>query len=57
MVANEAGRAMLQNEVDYPQPGIFMPERFLTQDGDINPSIQNPMEIVFGFGRRWVIKI
>ncbi|TCD67111.1 hypothetical protein EIP91_000574 [Steccherinum ochraceum] len=43
--------AMLHNEVDYPNPGKFDPDRFL-KDGKINPDVRDPSTIAFGFGRR-----
>ena len=36
----------------YPDPETFNPERFLTEDGKINPLVFNPEERVFGAGRR-----
>jgi cytochrome P450 len=42
---------MLHNEHDYPEPFTFRPERYL-KEGKIDPSVKNPMEIAFGFGRR-----
>ena len=45
-------RAMLNNEQDYPDPHIFKPERFL-KNGKIDSSVRDPVNIAFGFGRRW----
>ncbi|KAF8808763.1 cytochrome P450 [Phlegmacium glaucopus] len=42
---------MLYNEVEYPDPSAFKPERFL-KDGQLDSNIRDPAEIVFGFGRR-----
>ncbi|KAG8893872.1 hypothetical protein FRC01_013296, partial [Tulasnella sp. 417] len=41
----------------YPEPEVFNPERFLKRSEDggpltVNTSILNPLEYVFGFGRR-----
>lgn len=49
-------RAMLNNESDYPKPRQFRPERFLTSDGMLrkDDGIRDPIDIVFGFGRRFV---
>lgn len=44
-------RAMLHDPEEYPQPDEFIPERFI-KGGKINPNIQDPTEIAFGFGRR-----
>ena len=46
-------RAILHDENVYPDPLSFKPERFLTGTGELNPSVQNPFEACFGFGRRW----
>jgi cytochrome P450 len=43
--------AMLHDERDFPNPTKFVPERFM-KDGKLNPDVQNPLEIGFGFGRR-----
>ncbi|KAJ7101256.1 cytochrome P450 [Mycena belliarum] len=42
--------AILHDEVSYPDPYAFEPERFLL-DGKINPAVQSP-DIAFGYGRR-----
>ncbi|KAI0357867.1 cytochrome P450 [Trametes cingulata] len=35
----------------YPNPEDFIPERYL-RDGKLNPKVQDPGDIVFGYGRR-----
>ncbi|KAJ7252511.1 cytochrome P450 [Mycena rebaudengoi] len=42
--------AMLHDEVAYPDPYSFNPDRFLI-NGQLNPAVRDP-EIIFGFGRR-----
>ncbi|KAL0060604.1 hypothetical protein AAF712_012607 [Marasmius tenuissimus] len=37
----------------YPEPFSFKPERFLTQDGKLNPNVQDPTQAFFGFGKRY----
>ena len=49
-------RAMLNNEQDYPEPHEFKPEHFL-KNGKLDGSVRDPMEIAFGFGRRWALFI
>nr|A0A6S6QI82.1 RecName: Full=Cytochrome P450 monooxygenase ple1; AltName: Full=Pleuromutilin biosynthesis cluster protein 1 [Rhodocybe pseudopiperita]BCI98769.1 putative cytochrome P450 [Rhodocybe pseudopiperita] len=44
--------AMSNDENDYPQPGEFRPERYLTEDGKPNKAVRDPFDIAFGFGRR-----
>jgi cytochrome P450 len=44
---------MFQDSEAYPEPHLFKPERYLTEDGKkINPNVRDPRDIVFGFGRR-----
>ena len=49
-------RAMLNDERDYPEPREFKPERFL-KNGKLDSSVRDPMDIAFGFGRRWALLI
>ncbi|KAJ7764910.1 cytochrome P450 [Mycena metata] len=42
--------AILHDEVMYPEPNSFKPERFLL-DGKLNPEVRDP-DSAFGFGRR-----
>lgn len=44
-------REMLHNPEEYPQPEAFLPERYI-KDGEINPDVRHPGDILFGFGRR-----
>ncbi|KAK6988661.1 cytochrome P450 [Favolaschia claudopus] len=43
--------AILHDEVEYPEPLEFLPERFLL-NGKHNPAVRDPHECAFGFGRR-----
>lgn len=43
-------RAMVHDESVYPQPDVFIPDRFMTQDGQVN---DNDTILAFGFGRRY----
>ncbi|KAJ7266905.1 cytochrome P450 [Mycena haematopus] len=43
--------AILHDSTVYPEPHIFKPERFLTDDGKLNPKVKDP-EAPWGFGRR-----
>ncbi|KAJ8695782.1 hypothetical protein PTI98_005709 [Pleurotus ostreatus] len=43
--------AMLHDDAKYPDPFAFKPERWLSQDGTLNPDTKEP-NVVFGFGRR-----
>jgi len=45
-------RSMLHDEEVYRDPSVFRPERFLTEGGKLDPEIQDPATIAFGFGRR-----
>ncbi|KAJ7485440.1 cytochrome P450 [Mycena latifolia] len=43
--------AILHDPTVYPDPLVFKPERFLTDDGKLNPEVKDP-EAAWGFGRR-----
>jgi cytochrome P450 len=43
---------MLHDEEEYPDPESFNPERFLNDDKNVS---RNPADIIFGFGRRFVL--
>jgi cytochrome P450 len=45
-------RSILHNVDDYPEPERFMPERYLTPEGTLNPSVRDPRTICYGSGRR-----
>ena len=45
---------MLHDEDKYPDPETFKPERWLDVERHRNVY---PLEIAFGFGRRWVLGI
>ena len=47
----EDGRACMHDPAVYPDPDQFRPERFV-RDGKIDENVLNPLDIVFGFGRR-----
>ena len=44
-------RAILHDENRYPDPEAFEPNRFLTPDGQLDPTVPDPGE-AFGYGRR-----
>ncbi|TFK41796.1 cytochrome P450 [Crucibulum laeve] len=46
------GWAMLHDEVEYPDPMVFKPERFLDKSGQMNHNIRDPNTMAFGWGRR-----
>jgi cytochrome P450 len=45
---------MTRDEEVYPDSESFKPERFL-KNGNINKVTRDPHDIVFGFGRRYVL--
>ncbi|KAG6901769.1 hypothetical protein C0995_008111 [Termitomyces sp. Mi166 len=49
MVRNAKMKAMTHDEVRYPQPDSFIPERFLEENGKLN---DDDTVLAFGFGRR-----
>jgi cytochrome P450 len=42
-------RAMMHDETVFPEPLVFRPERHL---GKVDSDLTNPINFVFGFGRR-----
>jgi cytochrome P450 len=42
---------MLHDDIAYPEPFDFKPERFM-KDGQLNPATRDPALNAFGFGRR-----
>ncbi|KAL0958976.1 hypothetical protein HGRIS_014289 [Hohenbuehelia grisea] len=44
--------AILHDPDVYPCPELFRPERFLTEDGRLDPGVQDPYVAAFGYGRR-----
>ncbi|KAL1672543.1 cytochrome P450 [Schizophyllum commune] len=44
--------SMMHNEITYPDPYAFKPERFLTAEGKLDPQVRDPATMAFGFGRR-----
>lgn len=43
--------AVLHDPVMYPDPHTFNPERFLTENGQVNPAVRSP-DAAFGYARR-----
>ena len=54
---DSALRAMLNDESEFPEPEAFHPERFLTHEGRLrsDDNVPDPVDILFGFGRRYMI--
>ncbi|KAL1696142.1 cytochrome P450 [Schizophyllum commune] len=40
--------AITHDEVTYPDPYLFRPERFLTPEGKLDPTVRDPSSLVFG---------
>ncbi len=47
-----AVRAFAHDPRKYPEPEKFMPERYLTREGKLNPDVRDPRTFAFGYGRR-----
>ena len=47
-------RAAFHDEEVYPNSHAFVPDRFLKEDGQLDPSVPDPESRVFGSGRRLV---
>lgn len=45
-------RACMHDPRVYANPDEFYPDRFI-KDGGIDPGVRDPLQFVFGFGRRW----
>lgn len=45
-------RAMTRDPIKYKDPEVFNPERFLTEEGELN---DDEVSYAFGFGRRFVV--
>lgn len=50
-ITQPCDRAITRDEVAYPDPYTFRPERFLTMDGRLNPAVPDPV-VSYGYGRR-----
>jgi len=46
-------RAVTRDESAYPNAHVFNPGRFI-KDGQINPDVKDPEQLVFGYGRRYL---
>ena len=46
-------RAIFRDESAYPDAHVFNPDRFL-KDGQIDPSVKDPEQVLFGYGRRYL---
>ena len=53
-VPNLSCRSILHDPKEYPDPHLFIPERFLTEQGQLDPNVMDPTVACFGFGRRSV---
>lgn len=45
-------RAVFHDQTVYPDPHAFKPDRFIDGDGQLDPSVPDPEQRVFGSGRR-----
>ena len=43
---------MLHDDALYDDPDTYRPDRFM-KDGKINPDVQDPRDMFFGFGKRY----
>lgn len=49
-------RTILFDPEVYKNPEAFQPERFLKPNGEFNPDVFDPRQVIFGFGRRkWCV--
>ena len=47
-------RGILHDPVVYPDPMDFKPERYFSEDGTLDFSVNDPEKLAFGYGRRCV---
>ncbi|KAI0767315.1 cytochrome P450 [Fomes fomentarius] len=44
--------AYMHDPEEYKDPDVFRPERFISENGNLDTSVRDPAKFVFGFGKR-----